>query len=150
MQELDSQHLSRSACELSHTEAQTDKYTDRVHTYLDKVTQGLGGPSGCSVAVINSSHLQNLLGHTRRNNTSTTWCWDKSHCDGATLAGHLGGHSVRLANFVTPVSSSYRDACHLGLNDGSSNGSGNLHGQEYVDEYAAALSSQIQCQWQSL
>ena len=34
---------------------------------------------------------------------------------------------MRLANVVTPVSSSHRDACHLGLNDSSPDGSCNLH-----------------------
>ena len=33
---------------------------------------------------------------------------------------------MRLANVITPVSTSHRDACHLGLNDGSSDGSCNL------------------------
>jgi hypothetical protein len=67
-----------------------------------------------------------LLGYTGSHNTSSSGGGHQADGHGATLAGDLGGHSVHLSNFVTPVSTSHGHHGHLGLNDGSTDGGGHL------------------------
>lgn len=50
------------------------------------------------VAVLNASHLQDLLGCARSHNTGTTRGGDQADSDGTALASNLGGDSVNLRN----------------------------------------------------
>lgn len=63
-------------------------------THLHKVTKGLGGASGCCVDIINSSHLQHLLGCAGSHNSSTTGGRDQAHQHRSTLASHLQQHAM--------------------------------------------------------
>ena len=56
---------------------------------LGEVTQSPGGATGRGVAILDTGHLQQLLGHRGGNNTGTTGGGDQTHPDGAALAGHL-------------------------------------------------------------
>ena len=95
---------------------------------LGEVTQSSSGSTSRGVAVINTSHLQQLLGDRSGDNTSSTRSGDQSHPDGATLASHLAGDSVRTTNLVAPETSSDRNNGELGQDDGASDGSGDLLG----------------------
>ncbi len=68
-----------------------------------------------------------LLGHTGSDDTSTTRGGHQADGHGAALAGDLGGHSVHLSDFVTPVSAANGHHGHLGLDDGTADGGGHLH-----------------------
>lgn len=54
-----------------------------------KVAKSSRLSTGGSVAVINTSHVQQFLRHRRTDNASTARCWDKTYKDTATLACHL-------------------------------------------------------------
>ena len=56
---------------------------------LGEVTQSAGGATGRSVAILDTSHLQELLGHRGGHDTGTTGGGDQTHPDGAALASHL-------------------------------------------------------------
>eukprot|EP00091_Calanus_sinicus_P015551 TRINITY_DN3391_c0_g1_i7.p1 TRINITY_DN3391_c0_g1~~TRINITY_DN3391_c0_g1_i7.p1 ORF type:complete len:167 (-),score=26.95 TRINITY_DN3391_c0_g1_i7:63-563(-) len=58
---------------------------------LGKVTQSSSGALGRGVAIINTGHLQQLLGDRGGDDASTTGGWDQSHPDRAALASHLAG-----------------------------------------------------------
>ena len=85
---------------------------------LGEVTQGAGGATGGGVAVINTSHLQQLLGHGGGDDAGSAGRGDDPHPDGATLAGHLGGHGVRLVELVAPEAPPHRHDGQLGEDDG--------------------------------
>jgi len=93
---------------------------------LDKVTHGLGGTSGLSENILNTSHGENLLGGTSSDDTSTTRSRHKSDTDGTALASNLGGDSVGLTDLVTPITSSHGDDGELGEDDSTTDGSGNF------------------------
>jgi hypothetical protein len=87
---------------------------------------GLGGTSGLSENILNTSHGENLLGGTSSDDTSTTRSRHKSDTDGTALAGNLGRDGVRETDFVTPVTSSDGDDGELGEDDSTTDGSGNF------------------------
>ena len=95
---------------------------------LSEVAQSAGGSPGAGVAVLNTRHLQQLLGHGGRHDASTAGCGDQSHPHGAALAGDLAGHRVGFADLVTPEASSDGNNGELGQDDGSSDSSGHLLG----------------------
>merc|ERR550525_2113966 len=95
---------------------------------LSEVAESAGGSPGAGVAVLNTRHLQQLLGHGGRHDASTAGCRDQSHPHGAALAGDLAGHRVGFADLVTPEASSDGNNGELGQDDGSSDSSGHLFG----------------------
>merc|ERR1719168_404958 len=78
------------------------------------------------VAILNTSHHQELLGDGGRNDASTTGCRDQSHPDGSALSGHLRGNGVGFTDLVTPESSPDGNDGELGEGDGTTDGSGHL------------------------
>ena len=56
---------------------------------LGEVTQSPGGATGRGVAILDTGHLQQLLGHRGGNDTGTTGGGDQTHPDGSALSGHL-------------------------------------------------------------
>lgn len=48
---------------------------------LGEITQSTGGATGRGVAILNTSHHQQLLWDWSRHNAGTTWGWDKTHRD---------------------------------------------------------------------
>mmetsp|Transcript_18641 Transcript_18641/g.52411 ORF Transcript_18641/g.52411 Transcript_18641/m.52411 type:complete len:255 (-) Transcript_18641:257-1021(-) len=95
---------------------------------LDEVAQGLAGAGRGGVAVLNTSHLQHLLGHTGSYDTSTSGSGHQADGHGTALAGDLGGHGVHLSDLVTPVAAAHGHHGHLGLDDGATDGGGHLLG----------------------
>jgi hypothetical protein len=93
-----------------------------------KISSGAGVSSGGRVHVLDTSHVQQLLGDKGSHDTRSTGSGDEAHTDGTALAGDLAGHSVGSALVVSPVSSAHRDAVHLGVDDGTANSSGDLLG----------------------
>jgi hypothetical protein len=56
---------------------------------LGEVTKGSGLATGGGVAVLNTGHLQQLLGDGGTHNAGTTGSGDQTHQHGTTLASHL-------------------------------------------------------------
>merc|ERR1711902_2563 len=95
---------------------------------LGEVTQGAGGATGRGVAVVNTSHLQQLLGHGGGDDAGSSGSGDEPHPDGAALAGDLAGHSVGATDLVSPEAPPNWDDGELGQDDGATDGSGHLLG----------------------
>merc|ERR1719219_977146 len=95
---------------------------------LSEVAQGASGSSSRSVTVLDTSHLQKLLGNRSGHNTGTSGSRDESHPDGTTLASHLARNGVRSSNLVTPETTTNGDNRQLGQDDGATDGGGNLLG----------------------
>merc|ERR1712061_963018 len=108
---------------------------------LGEVSQGAGGSSGAGVAVLNTGHLQQLLGDGGRHNTGTTGGRDESHPDGATLASHLAGNSVGLADLFTPEPTSDGNDGELGQDDGATDSSGHLLGALHTETHVSVVVS---------
>jgi len=98
-----------------------------VHSH-SQVTSGSGVTSGGRVDVLNTSHGQQLLWDEGGHNAGTTRSRDESASDGSALSGHLARHGVRSAGVQTPVSTADRDQVHLGVDDSTTDGGGNLLG----------------------
>jgi hypothetical protein len=95
---------------------------------LGKVTQSSSRALGRGVAIINSSHLEQLLGDRGGDDAGTTGGRDQSHPDRAALASHLAGDGVGLAHLGSPEAPSDRDDGELGHDDGAADGRGHLLG----------------------
>lgn len=93
---------------------------------LTKVAESGSAAPGRGVAVVDTSHHEQLLGHRSRHDASTTGSRDKTHEDRTTATGHLAGHGVGFADFVTPVTSPDGDDGQLGKDDSSTDGGGHL------------------------
>mmetsp|Transcript_15020 Transcript_15020/g.45364 ORF Transcript_15020/g.45364 Transcript_15020/m.45364 type:complete len:295 (-) Transcript_15020:22-906(-) len=104
---------------------------------LHEVTKSLGRTPGRGVAVVDTRHLQHLLGHTRRHNAGTTGRRDEAHRDTAALASGLRGHCVGLADLVTPVTPPHRHHRGLRQSDGAPDGHGNLLGALHAKTHVA-------------
>jgi len=65
--------------------------------------------------------LKNLLSFRLSNDTGTSGARDKSYSDRSTLSGHFAGHSVRVTDFVTPVTFSDRGNIKFGVSNSSLN-----------------------------
>merc|ERR1719367_140044 len=95
---------------------------------LGEVSKRASGALGRGVTILDTSHLQELLGDGGRHNTGSARRRDEPHPDGATLASHLGGDGVGLAELVAPETPPHWDDRQLGEDDGSPDGSGHLLG----------------------
>ena len=93
---------------------------------LSEVAQSSGGSTSGGVTVVNTRHLEQLLGNWSRDNTSSTWSGDESHPDGATLAGHLAGYGVGTTDLVSPEATSDGDNGELGEDDGAADCGGDF------------------------
>ena len=100
---------------------------------LGKVTKSTGGATSAGVAILNTGHLQQLLGNRGGHDTGTAGGGDQSHPDGAALASDLARHGVRLANLVTPEPTPDGDDGELGQDDGATDGGGNLLGALHTE-----------------
>jgi hypothetical protein len=92
-----------------------------------------------TVTILDTSHLQHLLGSGSGNDTGTSGSGDKSTHDGTGLSGNLHGDSVGLGDMRTPVTSSNGNDGELGVDDGTSDGTGDflgtLHSESDVSVY---------------
>lgn len=95
---------------------------------LTEVAEGASGPPGGGVAVLDTGHLQQLLGHGGGDDTGTPGGGDEPHPDGAALAGHLAGDGVGLADLVAPEAAPDGHDGQLGQDDGTADGGGHLLG----------------------
>ena len=86
---------------------------------LTEISQCAGGSLGRGVAVLDAGHLEQLLGYGGGDDACSAGRGDEPHPDGAALAGHLGGHGVRLAELVTPEAPPHRHNRQLGQDDGA-------------------------------
>lgn len=93
---------------------------------FDEVTKGLGGSSGLSEDIINTSIVKNLLWSSGSNNTSTSWSRYKAYTDRTAFSSDLSWDGVRSTELVTPISSSDWNNSKLRLNDSTTDGSGNF------------------------
>jgi hypothetical protein len=128
-----------------------------------QITKQVGG--GLTVTILDTSHLQHLFGSGGGNDTGTSgWISvfvqltmirlrrrrtsrDKSTHDGTGLSGNLHGDSVGLGDMRTPVTSSNGNDGELGVDDGTSDGTGDflgtLHSESDVSRISAVSISPI-------
>lgn len=83
---------------------------------------------GLRVHVLDTSHLEDLLGGRRGDNAGTAGRGDETHVDRANLTLHLARHGVRFADLVTPVATAHGDNSELGNANGSLDGVSNFLG----------------------
>lgn len=106
---------------------------------LTKVAEGSGAASGRGVAVIDTSHHEQLLGHGGRHDASTAGGRNETHQDRAAAASHLAGHGVGLTDLVTPITSPDGDNGQLGQDDGPTDGCGHLFGALHPQTHMAIV-----------
>uniref|UniRef100_A0A1L8EB92 Uncharacterized protein n=1 Tax=Haematobia irritans TaxID=7368 RepID=A0A1L8EB92_HAEIR len=93
---------------------------------LGEVTQGASGTTGRSIAILNTSHGQQLLRYGGRYNAGTTRSRNQTYRDGTALAGNLAWHCMGFTDFVTPVTTTHRHYRQFSQDDGTTNGSSNF------------------------
>lgn len=86
---------------------------------LTEISQCAGGSLGRGIAVLDAGHLEQLLGDGGGDDACSAGRGDEPHPNGAALAGHLGGHGVRLAELVAPEAPPHRHDGQLGQDDGA-------------------------------
>ncbi len=84
--------------------------------------------SGGRVHILNTSHGQQLLGDQGSDNAGSTRSRDESASDGTAFAGDLARHGVGSTGVQAPVSTADRHQVHLGVDDTTTDGGGNLLG----------------------
>lgn len=99
---------------------------DRSVSRLGEITERTGGAPGRGVTVLDTGHLKQLLGNRSRHDAGASGRRYQTHLHGAAFAGHLTRHCVRLADLVTPVTTSNGDDGELGEDDSTANRSGYL------------------------
>merc|ERR1711937_402038 len=100
---------------------------------FSKVAQSGSLSASAGVAIINTSHVQQLLGNRGTDNSCSSWGRDESHNNAATLASDLARYCVGLANLVTPITATNRDDRKLSQDDSSTNSSSNFLGAFYPE-----------------
>jgi hypothetical protein len=98
---------------------------------------GLAGGSG--VAVLNTSHLQKLLGQEGSDDACSARSRDQAHKNGAATASDLDGHSVGLSDGASPVSTADGGKGNLGIDEGSADGNRHLTGALDTEAEVAIL-----------
>ena len=91
-----------------------------------EVSSGSGVAVGGRVHVLDTGHGENLLWNERSHDAGATRSGDETNTNRTTLASNLARHSMWHPRVITPVSSTNRNEVHLGIDDASSNGSGNF------------------------
>jgi len=91
---------------------------------LGEVAQRSGTSRCRSVAILNTCHFQELLGHWGRDDPSSTWCRNETHQNGTTFARDLAWNGVGFSDLVPPVSSSNWNDGQFGQDNSSTNCSG--------------------------
>merc|ERR1719222_304610 len=93
---------------------------------LGKVSESSSGALGRGVAILDSSHLEKLLGDGSGDDTSSTRSGDQSDPNAAALSSHLAGHRVGLAKLRSPEATPHGNDGQLGHDDGATDGGGNF------------------------
>uniref|UniRef100_A0A1L8EB86 Uncharacterized protein n=1 Tax=Haematobia irritans TaxID=7368 RepID=A0A1L8EB86_HAEIR len=93
---------------------------------LGEVTQGASGTTGRSIAILNTSHGQQLLRYGGRYNAGTTRSRNQTYRDGTALAGNLAWHCMGFTDFVTPVTTTHRHYRQFSQDDGTTDSGGNF------------------------
>jgi len=89
---------------------------------LQEVASSSGLSSGRSVAIVDTSKLNDLLGGGGSDDTRTSGTGDESDSDGTALSGDLNGDGMGVTDVVTPIASSDGDHVKLGIDDGTLDG----------------------------
>lgn len=104
-----------------------------------EVAEGGSAAPGRCVAVVNTGHHEQLLGHRCGHDAGTTGRRDETHQDGTAASGNLAGHGMGFTDLVTPVSSPDRDDGQLGQDDGTTDGCGHLFGAFHTQTDVAVV-----------
>ena len=99
-----------------------------IKSQLTEVSEGGGLSAGAGVAILQTGHTQELLGHGSGDDAGTPGGGDQAHVDGTALSVHLARDGVGLAELVAPVSAPDRDQGELGEDDGAADGGGDFLG----------------------
>lgn len=111
--------------------------SDRGVSSLSKITERASGASSRGITVLDTSHLEQLLGNRRGDDTGTARRRNQAHLHRPTLASDLAWHRMGLSNLVTPVTTSNRYYRQLGQNDRAANSSGYFLGALYSQSNVA-------------
>jgi len=95
---------------------------------LGEVTQSGSGTAGLRVAVLDTGHVQQLLGDTGSDDSSTAGSGNQTHDGAATFACNFAWYGMGFTDLVTPIASSDGDDGQLREDDGASNRSCHLFG----------------------
>jgi len=95
---------------------------------LGEIAQSRGGTTGLGVAILDTGHVEQLLGNTSGDDSGTTRGGDQTYDGAATFAGNLARNSMGFTDLVTPITSSHGHDRELGEDDRSANGGGDLLG----------------------
>mmetsp|Transcript_9928 Transcript_9928/g.22087 ORF Transcript_9928/g.22087 Transcript_9928/m.22087 type:complete len:277 (+) Transcript_9928:278-1108(+) len=98
-----------------------------VHSH-GQVTPRAGVTSSGRVHVLDTSHGEQLLGDQRGHDAGPAGGGDEAAAHGTALAGHLAGHGVGQAGVEAPVSTPDGHEVHLGVDNASADGGGDLLG----------------------
>merc|ERR1719215_2245840 len=92
----------------------------------------MGVTTSAGVAIFNTSHTHKLLESWGSNQTGTTWSRNQTYTYRTTLTGNLVRYGVRLADHLTPVTTTYRNDRDLGQDDSSTDSVSNFRSGLYT------------------
>jgi len=93
----------------------------------DEVAQSLGVTTRLSVAIVDTSVLQDLLGGLGSDKVSTTRSGDEADADGTTLAGDLARDGVGGTELLdSPIATTNRDDGELSIDESTTDGAGDF------------------------
>lgn len=98
-----------------------------VHSH-GQVTTGAGVAGGGGVDVLDTGHVEQLLGDEGSHNAGPTGSGDQTDTDGPRLAGHLARHGVGFSGVEPPVATADGDQVLLGVDDTTTDGRGDFLG----------------------
>jgi hypothetical protein len=85
------------------TKYNTMETTNNGTNVRTEVAKGVGLAGGGGVAVLNTSHGEQLLGHSGSDDASSAGSGDQTHKNGAACSGDLDGHGVGLTDLIFKI-----------------------------------------------
>lgn len=111
-----------------------------------EITKSTGRTTSRSVTVLDTGHVEKLLGYRSRNDAGTSGCWDQTHLNRSALASDLARYGVGLSDLVTPVSTTYRNYGEFSKNNCATNRSRNFFGAlDSETDVAIGISDRDEC-----
>jgi hypothetical protein len=95
---------------------------------LDEVTHGTGVPTRRGVAILDSSHVHELLSSRRSNKSGSARSRNETNTNGSTLSGDLAGNGMGKSSLTSPVSTADRGYVELSSSDSSTDSGSYLRG----------------------
>lgn len=123
--------------EAGQSEEKTETHNDLGD--ITEVAEGGCAAPGRGVAIVDTGHHEQLLGHRGGHDASTTGGRDETHQHRAAATSHLAGHGVGLSDLVTPITSPDGNNGQLGQDDGTTDGGGHLFGALHTQTHMTVV-----------